>query len=97
MEKYCILCVNQNLEELTYISNLTKLCDCNPPVHLSCLIKWYIKSGKKCPVCLNDYNTMIPVDSFSPIWARRLLRCGFIVLCLILFLVFMLIVLRSRL
>lgn len=97
-EKYCFFCLKEDEEEeITHIYDVTKLCKCNPSTHLSCLIQWYVKSGKKCPVCLEQYRTMIPVDNLSPICARRIFRCIFITLCLFLFLVFILIVLRSRL
>lgn len=59
----CMICLtDKKKESLIYLCDTQecKGCTCNPGIHKQCLKQWYKYSGKKCPICLQEYY-VIPV------------------------------------
>jgi hypothetical protein len=58
----CIFCIDIKEGEKTVpLKAISKVCNCNPPVHKSCIREWYIRAGKKCPICLKTYSSFFLV------------------------------------
>ena len=78
----CFFCnETKNDHSLFHLVENNKLCKCDPLVHQICLDKWYIRSGKKCPICSETYSWIIIKDEYDYYLFRcipfyRIFQCG---------------------
>lgn len=61
MESRCIFCNGDNSQEQLMQIQEMKDCRCNPLIHLTCIHKWYLEFGKKCPRCFEEYPGYVAV------------------------------------